>query len=130
MTYSPTLPLLLLPLIPSATYLLPSYFINRHTASFLRNDVVVCFDVADDDNGQVTLDVVVEPGEPRESLVKAATREKARYLFVGTHGRGRVAGALLGSVSQYLCTNSPCNLVICKSPPEDAHAKAAHPHKK
>jgi nucleotide-binding universal stress UspA family protein len=49
---------------------------------------------------------------PGEGLVTAA--RDADLLVVGTHGRGRIAQALLGSVSQHAAQHATCPVVIVR----------------
>jgi nucleotide-binding universal stress UspA family protein len=52
-------------------------------------------------------------GSVAGSLLEAA--EGAELLVVGSHGRGAVLGALLGSVSQQCAHHTPCPLAIVRS---------------
>jgi nucleotide-binding universal stress UspA family protein len=55
---------------------------------------------------------VVAEGEPTESLTVAA--QDADLLVVGTRGRTRFAGLLLGAVSQGVAATAPCPVVLVK----------------
>jgi nucleotide-binding universal stress UspA family protein len=50
-------------------------------------------------------------GAPADVLIRHASA--AQLLVVGSHGRGKVLGALLGSVSQNLVHHAPCPVVVC-----------------
>ncbi|MCQ4120800.1 universal stress protein [Rhodococcus tibetensis] len=50
-------------------------------------------------------------GAPAEVLIRHAS--SAQLLVVGSHGRGKVLGALLGSVSQNLVHHAPCPVLVC-----------------
>lgn len=54
----------------------------------------------------------VLPGHPARVLLDAAA--EADLLVVGSRGRGGVAGALLGSVSQYCAQHARCPVVIVR----------------
>jgi nucleotide-binding universal stress UspA family protein len=55
---------------------------------------------------------IVAEGEPTESLTVAA--QDADLLVVGTRGRTRFAGLLLGAVSQGVAATAPCPVVLVK----------------
>lgn len=46
------------------------------------------------------------------SLVDAAKDEKAGLIVVGARGRGRLAAAVLGSVSTDVVANAPCPVLV------------------
>ena len=49
-------------------------------------------------------------GHPAEVLMQQA--ERAELLVVGSRGHGRIFGALLGSVSQYVAGHAACPVVV------------------
>ncbi len=51
-------------------------------------------------------------GDPAQSIIETAARESSDTLVVGRRGRGRLAGLLLGSVSQKIASLAPCTVVI------------------
>ena len=51
-------------------------------------------------------------GDPAQSIIETAARESTDTLVVGRRGRGRLAGLLLGSVSQKIASLAPCTVVI------------------
>ncbi len=51
-------------------------------------------------------------GHPAEVLMQKAAR--AELLVVGSRGYGRIFGALLGSVSQYVAAHAACPVVVIK----------------
>ncbi len=65
--------------------------------------------VAADDDGLSTAPV---EGHPAEVLMQQAAA--AQLLVVGSRGYGRIFGALLGSVSQYVAAHAACPVVVIK----------------
>ena len=62
------------------------------------------------DTAGVTVEGKVVAGTPAQVLAKAA--KGASMVVVGSRGRGRVSGLLLGSVSQQTALHAPCPIVI------------------
>jgi nucleotide-binding universal stress UspA family protein len=60
----------------------------------------------------LTLVPLVAEGDPTESLIEVS--KGADLLVVGTRGRGKFAGLLLGSVCQGVAANAPCPVVMVK----------------
>jgi nucleotide-binding universal stress UspA family protein len=60
----------------------------------------------------VPVRAVAAEGEPTESLTVAA--QDADLLVLGTRGRSRFAGLLLGAVSQGAAATAPCPVVLVK----------------
>lgn len=51
-------------------------------------------------------------GDPAQSIIEIAARDAADAIVLGRRGRGRLAGLLLGSVSQKVASLAPCIVVI------------------
>lgn len=51
-------------------------------------------------------------GPIAESIAMHASRSKSDFIYMGTHGRGAVSGALLGSVVTGLLHRTPCPVVV------------------
>lgn len=54
----------------------------------------------------------VEVGEPSHVLVEVAEEEGAEMVVVGTRARGRLASAILGSVSSAVVSRSSCPVLV------------------
>lgn len=51
-------------------------------------------------------------GEPADVIIQVIRREKPDIVVIGRRGRGRLAGLLLGSVSQKIASLAPCRVMI------------------
>ena len=57
---------------------------------------------------------VVRTGVPYEEIVGAAVQERADLIVIGTHGRGGLDRALLGSVADRVIRLAPCPVVTVR----------------
>lgn len=55
-------------------------------------------------------------GAPVSCLLDAVASENATLLAVGTHGLGRAAGILLGSVTTRALHRAPCSVLVARRP--------------
>ena len=53
-------------------------------------------------------------GHPGQEIVRAARREKAHLIVMGTHGRGLVGRALMGSVAQNVVADAEVPVLLVK----------------
>ena len=58
------------------------------------------------------ISTVTADGNQARELIKIAKRRKVDLIVVGSRGRGRLEGLLLGSVSQKVSALSPCPVMI------------------
>ena len=62
--------------------------------------------------GAPTIKVEVAWGDPAEMIIETARREQVDAIVVGRRRRGRLAGLLLGSVSQKVASLAPCIVIV------------------
>jgi nucleotide-binding universal stress UspA family protein len=55
-------------------------------------------------------------GLPWEQIIKAAKKENAELLVMGTKGHGNLASALFGSTAEKVFRHSPCTVVSVRGP--------------
>jgi nucleotide-binding universal stress UspA family protein len=53
-------------------------------------------------------------GDPASALVQEAKAERATLVAVGSHGHGRAAGLLLGTVAARMLRDAPCSVLIAR----------------
>ena len=63
-----------------------------------------------------TIDTRVVVGRPASVIVDQAREHRADLVVVGSHGRGRIAAALLGSVSTEVAETSRCPVLVARTP--------------
>ncbi|MEV0947744.1 universal stress protein [Rhodococcus sp. NPDC049939] len=61
----------------------------------------------------VVVTQIAEQGSAADAMMKHA--KDAQLIVVGSHGRGPVLGALMGSTSQNLLHHATCPIMICRS---------------
>jgi nucleotide-binding universal stress UspA family protein len=55
-------------------------------------------------------------GDPVAVLLAQAEAERATLIAVGSHGRGRKAGLVLGTVAARMLRDAPCSVLIAREP--------------
>lgn len=53
-------------------------------------------------------------GSPAEAIIDVATTRNSSLIVMGSRGRGRIAGAVLGSNSQKVVSHAPCPVLIVR----------------
>ncbi len=64
------------------------------------------------DHDATNIELMTGAGDPAEVLIDTAKRKHADAIVAGRRGRGRLAGLLLGSVSQKLTCLAPCPVIV------------------
>jgi len=65
----------------------------------------------------------VEPGEPASKIIEVANNWHADLIVMGSHGRGKVMGLLLGSVSQGVLHHAPCPVLVVRARNHERNAR-------
>lgn len=58
-------------------------------------------------------------GNPLTEIVRYAQEQDVDVIVIGTHGRGRVAQLLLGSVAERVVRTAPCPVLSVREPEHD-----------
>jgi nucleotide-binding universal stress UspA family protein len=53
-------------------------------------------------------------GDPASAIVETARDKRCDLIVLGSRGRGRLSGLLLGSVSQKVVTHAPCAVLVVR----------------
>jgi nucleotide-binding universal stress UspA family protein len=64
---------------------------------------------------RVSTTFLIWEGDPAASVVDAARSEGADVIVVGSHGRGALGRALIGSVSDQVVRHAPCPVLVVRS---------------
>jgi nucleotide-binding universal stress UspA family protein len=70
----------------------------------------------------LSVTTLLRAGDPAEEILRAAGEQPVDLICMGARGRGRVTGALLGSVSTAVLHHSPVPVVVLHPPPEAEEA--------
>lgn len=70
----------------------------------------------------LSVTTVLRRGDPAEQILALVREQPFDLVCMGTRGRGRVSGALLGSVSSAVLHHSPVPVVVLHPPPEGDQA--------
>ena len=66
----------------------------------------------------LSVTTVLRHGDPAEEILGLLGEQPFDVLFMGARGRGRVTGALLGSVSTAVLHHSPVPVIVLHPPPD------------
>jgi nucleotide-binding universal stress UspA family protein len=67
---------------------------------------------------ELSVTTVVRHGDPAEEILALVGQQPVDLICMGARGRGRVSGALLGSVSSAVLHNSPVPVLVLHPPDE------------
>jgi nucleotide-binding universal stress UspA family protein len=87
--------------------------IEREAATHLR-------EVAASLPENLSVTTLLRHGDPAEEILALLDEQPFDLLCMGARGRGRVTGALLGSVSTAVLHNSPVPVVVLHPPPAES----------
>jgi nucleotide-binding universal stress UspA family protein len=87
--------------------------IEREAATHLREVAATL-----PDNLSVT--TLLRHGDPAEEILALLREQPFDLLCMGARGRGRVTGAMLGSVSTAVLHHSPVPVVVLHPPPDES----------
>ncbi|XP_057509556.1 universal stress protein A-like protein [Actinidia eriantha] len=66
--------------------------------------------------GVVVTETMTEVGNPKEAICEAVEKHKIQMLLLGSHSRGALKRAFLGSVSGYCTQYAKCPVLVVKKP--------------
>jgi nucleotide-binding universal stress UspA family protein len=76
--------------------------------------------VIDDDDVPLTIRrVLITSNAPAFAIVEYARQERIGLIVAGTHGRGPVAHALIGSVAERIVRTAPCPVLTVRQPEQE-----------
>ena len=62
----------------------------------------------------VTAKAELASGDPTRGILESAQQHEVDAIYIGSRGRGQLAGLMLGSVSQKVASHAPCTVVIVR----------------
>ena len=68
-----------------------------------------------------SVETILREGDPATEITDAATRLGADLIIIGTHGRGRFASAIVGSVAQGVMRKATCPVLCVAHDPSISH---------
>lgn len=67
----------------------------------------------------ISVDTLMRDGDPAAEILRAAADIHADLIAIGTHGRGRIAHAFLGSVASAVIRGAVCPVLTASHDPAD-----------
>jgi nucleotide-binding universal stress UspA family protein len=71
---------------------------------------------------ELSVTTILRHGDPAEEILALVREQPVDLICMGARGRGRVSGALLGSVSSAVLHHSPVPVVVLHPPPDPSEA--------
>jgi nucleotide-binding universal stress UspA family protein len=71
---------------------------------------------------ELSVTTILRHGDPAEEILALVGEQPVDIICLGARGRGRVSGALLGSVSSAVLHNSPVPVLVLHPPPDASGA--------
>ncbi len=71
---------------------------------------------------ELSVTTVLRHGDPAEEILALVSAQPVDLICIGARGRGRISGALLGSVSSAVLHHSPVPVLVLHPPREPAEA--------
>lgn len=66
------------------------------------------------------IETAIVEGRPSEELLSFAEKRHADLIVLGTHGRGAIGKALLGSVADHVIRQAECPVMVVRQSPDRA----------
>ncbi|ERN03986.1 hypothetical protein AMTRI_Chr13g118350 [Amborella trichopoda] len=70
----------------------------------------------------ITAEIITVRGEPKDAICEAVEKYQIELLVLGSHGRGALQRAFLGSVSNYCVHHAKCPVLVVKKPKQTSGA--------
>jgi nucleotide-binding universal stress UspA family protein len=95
---------------------------NRHAESYrkVRAEELRSFldSIFLPENARKRIVPLIEHGSPQQLVREYVHMHGADLVVLGTHGRGAVAEAILGSTAKGILASLPCDALIVSGPPQ------------
>lgn len=75
----------------------------------------------------LSVTTILRHGDPAEEILNLIGEQPVDLICMGARGRGRISGALLGSVSTAVLHHSPVRVIVLHPPPESGTTGAEQP---
>lgn len=96
-------------------YVTPAYYIDLHKRGEALLEKARSLLPAN-----VESTIVLEDGDPASRIALLGQERGVDYIFVGTHGRGRIGQLLIGSTATTVARHATCPVVVVSHPPHKA----------
>jgi nucleotide-binding universal stress UspA family protein len=89
----------------------PPTWISRETMEAIGNLILDDAETLAKSRGAIKVRRVIMSGDPAAGILDAAHNSQARFIVMGKRGLGRLAGLLIGSVSQKVGALADCTCI-------------------